>query len=162
GPAPASRDAISLARLSISLLHGPAAADPIGPISRAHAPNTSVVVFMTFSPGCPRRKDAGFRTAIFRYQPGKRRDVPSPCPRLGTLLARVPSHDHAQVRQLRLASARCFGDVQSALIPVASATLFHSRTCTASAAAKSCAVPVLASMPIFAKAARASADLRPS
>src|SRR5262245_10693467 len=163
GPAPASRDAISLARLSISLLHGPAAADPIGPISRAHAPNTRVVVFMTFSPGCPRQKDGGFRTAIFRYQPGKRPDVPSPSPRLGTLLAWVPSHDDAQVRQLRLASARCcFGDVQSALIPVASATLFHSRTCIASAAAKSCAVPVLASMPIFAKAARASADLRPS
>src|SRR5262245_19955392 len=51
GPAPASRDAISLARLSISPVHGPAAADPIGPISRAHAPNRNVLVFMTFSPG---------------------------------------------------------------------------------------------------------------
>src|SRR5262249_59053267 len=58
GPAPASRDAISLARLSISLVHGPAAADPIGPISSVHAPNTNVVVLMTFSPGEVRKHKA--------------------------------------------------------------------------------------------------------
>src|SRR5262245_10704340 len=76
GPAPASREAISLARLSISPVHGPAAAEPIGPISRAHAPNRKVVVFMAFSPG-HRPNAARLRTAMLRYQPGKRRDVPT-------------------------------------------------------------------------------------
>src|SRR5262245_26943443 len=64
GPAPASREAISLATLSISLVHGPAAADPIGPISRAHAPNRNVIFLMTFSPG-QRPNARGIRTAIF-------------------------------------------------------------------------------------------------
>jgi hypothetical protein len=48
GPAPASRAAISLVRLSISVVHGPAAAAPTGRTSRAHAPNRNAMVFMTF------------------------------------------------------------------------------------------------------------------
>src|SRR5262245_57396867 len=150
GPAPASREAISLARLSISLLHGPAAAEPIGPISRAHAPNRKVVVFMAFSPGPrPTPRGSGLRYCDINLGNAPTfRDGPETWN-----LVRVGS-----VRRQCIASQ----DVQSTLIPVASATLFHSRTWTASAAAKSCAVPVLASMPIFAKAARASADLRPS
>src|SRR4051812_19800774 len=51
GPAPASREAMSLVRLSISVVHGPAATISIGKASRAHAPNRNVMVFMTFSPG---------------------------------------------------------------------------------------------------------------
>jgi hypothetical protein len=64
GPAPASREAISLVRLSISVVHGPATADPIGPMSRAQAPNRNVLVFMTFSPGYV-RKPRGLRTRYF-------------------------------------------------------------------------------------------------
>src|SRR5262245_44797692 len=60
GPAPASREAISLATLSISLVHGPAAAAPIGKTSRAPAPNSNVVVFMTFSPGHPSESREAF------------------------------------------------------------------------------------------------------
>src|SRR5262245_4511928 len=48
GPAPASREAMSLVRLSISVLHGPAAAAPIGKMSSAHAPNRHLLIFMTF------------------------------------------------------------------------------------------------------------------
>src|SRR5262249_56081036 len=51
GPAPASRAAISLVRLSISVVHGPATATPAGNVISTPAPNRSVVVFMTFSPG---------------------------------------------------------------------------------------------------------------
>jgi hypothetical protein len=43
GPAPASRAAISLVRLSISVVHGPAAAAPTGRTSRAHAPNRNAI-----------------------------------------------------------------------------------------------------------------------
>src|SRR5258705_12744018 len=63
GPAPASRAAISLVRLSISVAHGPATADPIGTINRAHAPNRNVLVFITFSPVTSESHEA-FRTAI--------------------------------------------------------------------------------------------------
>jgi hypothetical protein len=45
GPAPASREAISLVRLSISVVHGPAAATSIGKASRVHAPNRNVLIF---------------------------------------------------------------------------------------------------------------------
>src|SRR5262245_31426808 len=66
GPVPASREAISLVRLSISLVHGPAAATPIGKMSRAHAPSRNPLVFMTFSFSRSRiRKPRGIRTAIF-------------------------------------------------------------------------------------------------
>jgi hypothetical protein len=65
GPAPASRTAISLARLSISVAHGPATAGPIGPSNRAHAPNRNVLVFMTFSPGYVRKR-------CLPYQPRQR------------------------------------------------------------------------------------------
>jgi hypothetical protein len=43
GPAPASREAISLVRLSISVVHGPATAAPVGKINRAQAPNRTVL-----------------------------------------------------------------------------------------------------------------------
>ena len=46
GPAPASRAAMNLVRLSISVVHGPAAAVP-SEISSALAPNINVMVFMT-------------------------------------------------------------------------------------------------------------------
>ena len=46
----------------------------------------------------------------------------------------------------------------SALTPVASITVFHSCACSPSAAAKSCAVPIFASMPSLARLVRTSAD----
>src|SRR5215813_6108316 len=57
GPAPASRAAMSLVRLSISVVHGPAAAAPTGRTSRPHAPNRNAMVFIPFSPG--RRRGRG-------------------------------------------------------------------------------------------------------
>src|SRR5438309_6911956 len=60
GPAPASRAANSLERLSISVVHGPAAAISIGKASRAQVPTRSVIVFMMFLPvkiGIPARGD---------------------------------------------------------------------------------------------------------
>src|SRR5262249_3094271 len=50
----------------------------------------------------------------------------------------------------------------STLTPVASITVFHSCACSASAAAKSCAVPIFASRPSSARPVRTSADRRPS
>src|SRR5262245_43061208 len=51
GPAAAARGDISVVRRSISVLHGPATATPAGNVISTPAPNRSVVVFMTFSPG---------------------------------------------------------------------------------------------------------------
>ena len=50
GPAPASRDANSFVRFSISVVHGPAAAVPSGRSTSAHAADNKETVFMTFSP----------------------------------------------------------------------------------------------------------------
>src|SRR5947209_2927649 len=50
GPAPASRDASSLVRFSISVVYGPAAAVPSGKPTRAQGPSSKVIVFMRFSP----------------------------------------------------------------------------------------------------------------
>src|SRR5512132_70802 len=46
GPAPASRDASSFVRFSISAVHGPAAAISIGKTSSAQAPKRNVLAFM--------------------------------------------------------------------------------------------------------------------
>src|SRR5437773_10701348 len=46
GPAPASRDASSFVRFSISAVHGPATAISIGKTSSAQAPKRNVVAFM--------------------------------------------------------------------------------------------------------------------
>ena len=48
--------------------------------------------------------------------------------------------------------AKIFGGSQFGLIPVTSATCFHSRACSVIAAAKSCAVPILVSRPILVRA----------
>src|SRR5215475_3368656 len=48
GPDPASRDASSLVRFSISAVHGPAAAAPSGKATMAQAPSSNVIVFMSF------------------------------------------------------------------------------------------------------------------
>src|SRR5262249_43214997 len=69
GPAPASREAISLVRLSISVVHGPARAVPIGTTNRVQAPNKNVFDFITFSPGHG-SKAARPPNSTFRYQPG--------------------------------------------------------------------------------------------
>src|ERR1041384_3363989 len=50
GPAPASRDASSFVRFSISAVHGPATAISVGKTSSAQAPNRNVVAFMALSP----------------------------------------------------------------------------------------------------------------
>src|SRR5262245_38124394 len=92
GPEPASRDAISLARLSISLVHGPAAADPIGPMRRAHAPNRNVLVFMTFSPGYV-RKPRGLRTRYFDTNLGNDPTFRERAGEVGASLPSVPSDE---------------------------------------------------------------------
>jgi hypothetical protein len=48
GPDPASRDASTLVRLSISAVHGPAAAGPTGKATKAQAPSSNVIVFICF------------------------------------------------------------------------------------------------------------------
>src|SRR5947208_7105793 len=53
GPDPASRDASSLVIVSISAVHGPAAAVPSGKATTAQAPNSNVIVFMRISPDEP-------------------------------------------------------------------------------------------------------------
>src|SRR5262249_6451319 len=50
GPDPASRDASSLVIVSMSAVHGPAAAVASGTATMAQAPNSNVIVFMRFSP----------------------------------------------------------------------------------------------------------------
>src|SRR5262245_11154189 len=93
GPVPASREAISLVRLSISLVHGPAAATPIGKMSRAHAPSRNPLVFMTFSPGHASESRAAFRNVPC---PGERfpRDVAH-----GSAIARAAYRDAALERR---------------------------------------------------------------
>src|SRR5438552_9766212 len=55
GPAPASRAASSFVRFSISVVHGPAAAVPIGKATRAKVPRSNVVALMLLSPACEPR-----------------------------------------------------------------------------------------------------------
>jgi hypothetical protein len=50
GPAPASRDASSFVIFSISVVHGPAPAVPMGKTARVQAPSSKVIVFMAFLP----------------------------------------------------------------------------------------------------------------
>src|SRR6266480_4609044 len=75
GPAPASRDASSFVRFSISAVHGPATAISIGKTSTAQAPKRNVVAFMALSPG----KTGNPRwTQMCRFvcQPGTQPNVP--------------------------------------------------------------------------------------
>ena len=46
GPAPASRDASSFVIFSISVVHGPAPAVPMGKATNVQAPSSKAVVFM--------------------------------------------------------------------------------------------------------------------
>jgi hypothetical protein len=48
GPAPASRDSISLATFSISVVHGPAAAVPTGKSANAQIPHSNPAIFICF------------------------------------------------------------------------------------------------------------------
>jgi len=50
GPAPASRDASSFVIFSISVVHCPAAAVPMGKATKAQAPSSNAVEFMALLP----------------------------------------------------------------------------------------------------------------
>src|SRR5439155_12816395 len=78
GPEPASRDASSLVRFSISALHGPAAAVPIGKTAKAQAPNSNVVIFICFFLPVEIPKAVRRPIPMFRYQPRQRANVPCP------------------------------------------------------------------------------------
>jgi len=86
GPEPASRDASSLVRFSISALHGPAAAVPIGKTAKAQAPNSNVVIFICFFlPVEIPKKRCGVGFRCFDTNPGNeptfRADAIVPVPR---------------------------------------------------------------------------------
>ena len=60
GPAPASRDASSFVIFSISVVHCPAAAVPMGKATKAQAPSSKVVVFMALLPVASESRVCGF------------------------------------------------------------------------------------------------------
>ena len=60
GPAPASRDASSFVIFSISVVHCPAAAVPMGKATKAQAPSSNVVVFMALLPVASESRVCGF------------------------------------------------------------------------------------------------------
>jgi hypothetical protein len=74
GPAPASRDASSFVIFSISVVHGPAPAVPIGKTTSVQAPSSKAVVFMALSPGCV--AESRMRISPFDNQPGLQANVP--------------------------------------------------------------------------------------
>jgi hypothetical protein len=75
GPAPASRDASNFVIFSISVVHGPAPAVPIGKTTSVQAPSSKAVVFMALSPGCV-VAESRMRISPFDNQPGLQANVP--------------------------------------------------------------------------------------
>jgi hypothetical protein len=70
GPEPASRDASSFVMFSISTVHCPASAIPMGKATKTHTPNIHSIVFMAFFSDALRKTRLA-RIPASQYQPMK-------------------------------------------------------------------------------------------